>query len=137
MKDTFTQGAPQVLTADRQLRFHEIVAEMSKLYDKKNIEYTGGVSNSPLGNFQHVSQIMRLYPGFDWTGPLGVAMCYMLKQLDAAFLMSAQKRESVVGEPIVSRLMDVAVYSVLGILLANEEHADAATKGGGLWSELK
>ena len=102
-------------------RFHEIVQAMSNLHDKKNYDYAAGTKEGPLGNFIRVSQIMRLYPGFDWTSPFGVAMVFMLKQFDAGFTLRAQKRKSVTGEPIAARLTDVAVYAVLGMILEEDE----------------
>lgn len=102
-------------------RFYQIIETMSSLHDQKNTDYAAGTAEGPLGNFTRVSQIMRLYPGFDWASPFGAAMAGMLKQLDAAFTLRAQKRESVTGEPIASRLMDVAVYATLGIILEEEE----------------
>jgi len=63
-----------------------------------------------------------LYPGMDWTSPFGVCMAFMLKQFDAGLTLKAQNRASVTGEPIVARLTDIAVYTVLGIILDEEEH---------------
>ena len=102
-------------------RFHEIIEAMGKLHDRKNTDYAKGMSEGPLGNFQRVSQIMQLYPEMDWASPFGVAMCFMLKQFDAGFTLKSQGRESITGEPVSARLMDVAVYAVLGIILDEEE----------------
>lgn len=102
-------------------RFHEIIQAMGELHDRKNTDYAAGTVEGPLGNFERVSKIMRLYPGFDWTSPFGVAMGFMLKQFDAGFTLKAQKRESVTGEPVAARLTDMAVYSVLGIILDEEK----------------
>ena len=103
-------------------RFHEIVQQMSDLHDRKNTDYAAGTVEGPLGNFVRVSQIMRLYPGMDWASPFGVCMAFMLKQFDAGLTLKAQNRASVTGEPIVARLTDIAVYTVLGIILDEEEH---------------
>lgn len=102
-------------------RFHELVSEISDLHDRKNTDYASGTKEGPLGNFERVSVIMKLYPGFDWDSPFGVACVYMLKQIDAAFTLRSQKRESVVGENIADRLKDVSVYSLIEQILVEEE----------------
>ena len=101
-------------------RFHELIQSIAELHDKKNTDYAGGGEAGLLGNFTRVSGIKRLYPGFDWATPFGVAMGYMLKQLDAAFFLEEQQKESITGEPIAARLTDVAVYSLIGIVLKEE-----------------
>jgi len=102
-------------------RFHEILGELSQLHNRKNHDYAAGGKQGPLGNFERTSTIMSLYPGMDWDSPFGVAMAYMLKQLDAAFILRAQKRKSITGEPIPARLKDVATYTVIGMVIAEEE----------------
>src|SRR5713226_5586376 len=89
-------------------RFYEILDTMSELHSKKNHDYAAGGIQGALGNFERVSQITKLYPGFDWSSPFGVAMHYTLKQLDAAFILYSQKRESITGETIPERLKDIA-----------------------------
>jgi hypothetical protein len=111
----------QSMTKGGHPRFHEIVQQMSDLHDRKNTDYAAGAVEGPLGNFLRVSTIKKLYPGFDWDSPFGTAMDFMLKQFDAAFTLRSQKRDSVTGEPIASRLTDIAVYAVLGIILEEEE----------------
>lgn len=94
-------------------RFYELVEEITDLHNRKNTDYASGTKEGPLGNFERVSTIMKLYPGLDWDSPFGVTLVYMLKQIDAAFTLRSQKRESVVGEGIASRLKDVTVYSLI------------------------
>ena len=102
-------------------RFHEIIQAMSDLHDRKNTDYAGGTVEGPLGNFERVGKIMKLYPGLAWDSPFGVAVCYMLKQIDAGLTLKSQRRESVTGEPVASRFSDVAVYAVLAIILEETE----------------
>ncbi len=109
-------------------RFYELVKEITDLHDRKNTDYASGTKEGPLGNFDRVSVIMKLYPGFDWDSPFGVAMVYMLKQLDAAFTLRSQKRESVTGEPVASRLRDVSVYSLIGQIQLEEEQEHGQNK---------
>lgn len=102
-------------------RFHEILDELGDLHDRKNHDYAAGSKQGPLGNFHRTSTIMSLYPGMDWDSAFGVAMSYMLKQLDAALVLRSQNRDSVTGEPIPARLKDVATYSVIGMVIVEEE----------------
>jgi len=99
-------------------RFYEILKEEAELHSTKNHDFACG--GNPLGNFYRVSAIKSLYPGFDWDSPFGTAMDYMLKQLDAGFWVRSQKIEPLV-EGVPERLMDVSVYSKIGIILLEEE----------------
>ncbi len=100
--------------------FHQILDEMRALHEKKNADYAGGGQEGPLGNFKRVGHIKGMYPKFDWTSPFGVAMAYYLKQFDAVMHMYEQKKGSQVGEGIAERLMDMAVYASLMIILLEE-----------------
>ena len=102
-------------------RFHEILRRQGELHDRKNTDYAAGGKQGPLGNFVRVSEIKRLYPGFDWSSAFGTAIDYMLKQLDAAFILYATGRKSITGEPIPARLMDVAVYANIAQIIYEEE----------------
>lgn len=102
-------------------RFHEITQSMSNLHDKKNTDYAAGTKEGPLGNFQRTSMIMKLYPGMDWDSPFGCCMAFMLKQFDAMFTLRSQHRQSVTGEPVSSRLMDMAIYTILAMILEESE----------------
>ena len=102
-------------------RFYEILEEMAELHSKKNTDYAKGGIQGALGNFHRVSSIMQLYPGMDWDSPFGVAMCYMLKQLDAALILRSTKRDSITGEPIPSRLLDISTYTNIASILYEEE----------------
>lgn len=108
-------------------RFHEIIQNMSDLHDRKNTDYAAGTAEGPLGNFMRCSQIMRLYPGMDWTSPFGVCIAFMLKQFDAGLTLKAQNRASVTGEPVIARLTDIAVYTVIGMILDEVENEKKVT----------
>ena len=134
-KDVFPDTVVQATPKGGHPRFHEIIQAMSDLHDRKNTDYAAGMDEGPLGNFERVAKIMRMYPGLAWDGPFGVAVCYMLKQLDAGLTLKAQRRESVTGEPVTSRFLDVAVYAVLAIILEETEaqikdEAEAFERGG-------
>ena len=91
-----------------------IEEDMMELHSQKNREYAKG--GNPLGNFMRVSAIKKLYPGFDWASPFGVAIGYLLKQFDAALWMYAQGYEGKI-ETIDTRLQDVAVNTILARIL--------------------
>ena len=104
-------------------RFYEILQAMSDLHDRKNTDYAAGTVEGPLGNFERVSKIMRLYPGMDWTSPFGVSTVFKLKQFDAGMTLKAQGRESVTGEPVTARLMDQAIYTIIEMIIEEEGRA--------------
>lgn len=104
-------------------RFYAILEEMSDLHNRKNKDYAAGTREGSLGNFKRVSQIMRLYPGMDWSSPFGVSTVFKLKQFDAGMTLKAQNRESVTGEPVEARLMDQAVYTIIEMIIEEEGRA--------------
>jgi len=97
--------------------FYELTQEEIELHSVKNKDYAQG--GDPLGNFKRVSAIKKLYPGFPWESPIGVALGYMLKQLDAAFWMLSQGYEGEV-ENVDTRLRDVHVYTKIARILNKE-----------------
>jgi hypothetical protein len=109
---------------------------MRDLHSRKNSDYAGGSESKPLGNFERVSIITKLYPGMDWDSPFGVALIYMLKQLDAALVLRSTKRESVTGEPVGSRLKDIANYAVIAMVLEEEERGQTPKERGPLTTAL-
>lgn len=102
-------------------RFHEILAELGALHDAKNHDYTSG--GPPTGNFDRVADILAHYPDFPYWAPYGVALVYMLKQLDAALWMMCQGHSSRTGEGVPQRLRDVAAYAILAEVLWEKEGA--------------
>jgi len=104
-------------------RFHEILDEMRDLYSKKNVDYAQGGQEGAHGNFIRVGKIKEMYPKFNWSSPFGVGMSYYLKQFDAVMHMYEQGKGSVVGEGIAERLMDMAVYASIMIILLQETEA--------------
>ena len=69
-------------------KFYKLTDEEIKLHSEKNKGYTKG--GDPLGNFNRVSSIKRLYPNMDWSSPVGVCLVYMLKQFDCVFWQLSQ-----------------------------------------------
>ena len=97
--------------------FQELTEQELELHSAKNKDYAQG--GDPLGNFKRVSAIKRLYPGLPWDSPTGVALGYMLKQLDAAFWMLSQGYEGEV-EGVDARLTDVHVYAKLARIIMKQ-----------------
>lgn len=108
------------LTGYGDPRFYALLQGMAETHSKKNQDYAQGGKQGHLGNFIRVSEFKKLYPGFDWTTPFGVAISFMLKQLDAAMILAATSRESITGEPVEERLKDVVIYGNIASILWTE-----------------
>lgn len=103
-------------------RFYEIQEELAQLYSDKNHDYA--VGGDPLGNFKRRGVIYSLYPGLDLSDPEVVAIVDLMKQLDAALWFLSNKHKAKV-EGKRGRMKDVAVYSVIDMIL--EEEKDGTT----------
>lgn len=102
-------------------RFHELLDEIRQLHSEKNFDYAEGGSQGALGNFHRISAIAKLYPESPaWGTATGVALTYMLKQLDAALMMLTTGKKSKTGEPIGSRLRDIAIYALIAMIIEEE-----------------
>lgn len=93
------------------------VSEM-KLHSDKNHDYASG--GDPLGNFQRVSAILKLYPGFPYDTPAGVALINMLKQLDAILWGKAKSIKHKV-EGLAGRYEDISVYAKLARIMDTQD----------------
>ena len=98
--------------------FYKMTEEENRLYSEKNKDYAQG--GNPMGNFMRVGNILSNYPGLNPKSPAVVALVYMMKQLDAALWMLANKYEGEV-ENIDTRLQDVSIYAKLARILHKEE----------------
>lgn len=116
LKERFPHGHPDFIPA---------LLDMMQLHSDKNHDYAG--SGPPLGNFDRVAAILKMYPNFPYDTPAGVAVIYMLKQLDAALWIISQKIEASV-EGVPARFGDIAVYSKLIPILLKEAEAGKATE---------
>ncbi|KKL74150.1 hypothetical protein LCGC14_2067770 [marine sediment metagenome] len=112
-------------------RFYALLKKMAILHGSKNKDYAQGGKQGHLGNFTRVSNIKRMYPGFDWGSPFGTAIDFLLKQLDAAMILYSIGRQSVTGENIPERLQDVSIYSGIATLLWQDEQPKLNIKPGG------
>lgn len=97
--------------------FMPLLVKTGELHSKKNYGYAK--DGNPLGNFYRVSKIKEIYPGFDWTTPLGTCIDYLFKQFDAAMWQLAKGYEDK-GEPPEVRFKDVFVYTGIAILILED-----------------
>ena len=97
--------------------FIPIMVDLMELHSKKNYDYAHG--GNPLGNFYRRAYILRNYPGLDLRYPVAVALVDLLKQIDAALWQVSQNFEGKI-EGVEDRLKDVAVYSVLAMIMVKE-----------------
>jgi hypothetical protein len=91
-------------------RYAELLEGEAVLFEDKNFDYASG--GDELGNFKRVAEILNLYPDFPYQTAAGVAIIYMLKQLDAllwGLSMGIHHRVEGIGP----RASDVSVYAKL------------------------
>jgi len=112
LRATYPHGHPDFIPMQ--------IAKM-ELHSRKNADYTASDNKNPLGNFYRVSKIKQLYPNADWSTPLGTALGYMMKQLDAGLTLWSNNKESGTGEDFDSRFGDVAIYADIARILSKEE----------------
>jgi len=99
--------------------FHQIVEEIRDLHEKKNKQYA--TTDDPLGNFRRTGQIIAkmLKPGID----PGLASClaFMSKQVDGVYEMFGESKTGTC-EQIEDKLLDIAVYAIIGMILVRESN---------------
>ncbi len=98
--------------------FYKLLEGLAALHSEKNHDYASG--GDPLGNFMRRANLYGMYPGLDLSNRTVVAIVDAMKQLDAALWFLSNGHEAKV-EGIESRLRDVAVYSLLAIILNRKE----------------
>lgn len=102
LRDCFPHGHP---------RFSAIVAELAELHSNKNFDYARG--GDPLGNFLRGASNLGLRPvEFAWH--------LVYKQIDAVNWALLQGGEQKV-ESLRDKLRDIAVYSMLMMIMLEEE----------------
>ena len=97
-------------------KYLELTEQELILHSLKNHDYARG--GDPLGNFKRVSDTLTAW-GYDMP-PRDVAFMFLMKQLDAVGNMLGQGYEGKT-EGINGRLMDIAVYAKLMIILGEEK----------------
>jgi len=98
--------------------FYKIIDQIKELHSEKNKQYA--TTDDPLGNFRRASALCGklLNPDID-NKPLAYALILMSKQVDGVYEMLGESKEGTVEE-IEDKLMDIACYSILSIILRRE-----------------
>jgi hypothetical protein len=106
--------------------FYEIVEEIRDLHNRKNAQYA--TKDDPLGNFRRTGQIIKkfLKPGLDPT--LASLLSFMSKQVDGIYEMFAESKTQTCEE-IEDKLLDTAIYSIIGIILVREAKKQQSNQG--------
>ena len=102
-------------------KFYKILEQMAELHSKKNKDYA--TKEDPLRNFKRAAEWAKKYKLItDGYESVKVAIIYMLKQLDAAFKLLGDNQKGEV-EGFIDRMMDIAIYSVLIMILYEEDES--------------
>lgn len=99
------------------IRFYEILEELANLHNLKNQDYAD--NENPLQNFQRTAELCK---GFITrrNQPLKMALSFMAKQIDAVYKLVGQGQTGK-AESISDRLRDIAIYSILSMILLEEK----------------
>lgn len=92
-------------------RFYELLEVMAETHSRKNHDYAE--QSDPLSNFKEVAAVTGV-------SPFTVIQMFLATK-QARVKQLTTKENMVVGESIKDSLLDMAVYSLLGILVLEEE----------------
>lgn len=99
-------------------QFKQIVEELKDLHSEKNRQYA--TPDKPLANFYRTGRIIAkmVKPGI----PVELASClsFMSKQIDGVYEIVGEGKENTI-ESLDDKLRDIAVYSVLAMILVREQ----------------
>jgi len=100
-------------------KFYKILENLAKLHSEKNKQYAS--KSNPLGNFIRCSKLCDklLNPKIE-NKPLAYLLILMSKQIDSVFDIIGENKENTI-ESLQDKLSDIAVYSILGIILSEED----------------
>ncbi len=99
--------------------FYKIVERLKQLHSDKNFQYAS--KENPLGNFIRTSNLASKLLKDNINKPLAMAMAFMAKQIDAVYDIVGENKENTV-ENIEGKFEDIAVYSILCIILYRERN---------------
>jgi len=97
--------------------FYQILDELAELHSRKNYMYS--TDKDPLSNFRSAGRMVEKLFKPNINVPLATALVYMSKQYDGVINIVGEGKTDTV-ESVRDKLMDIAVYSVLSVIL-NEE----------------
>ena len=100
--------------------FYKIVEELKSLHSEKNRQYA--TEGNPLANFNRCSKMCEklLNPNIE-NKALAYALILMSKQIDAVFDIVGEDKKNTV-DSLEDKLRDIAVYSILAIILSKENY---------------
>jgi hypothetical protein len=101
-------------------RFYAIVQELADLHEGKNRQYA--TPEDPLGNFKRTGKIISkmIKPGLDPT--LASCLAFMSKQVDGVYEIFGEDKLDTI-DSLEDKLRDIAIYSVIGLILVEEARA--------------
>jgi len=98
-------------------RIYELLAEIRKLHSRINSMYAS--NSNPLSNFQRGSEISKKLFKEGINKELAYALVLVSKQIDCVYdIVGEGKKDTLEGLP--DKLRDMAVYSLLAIILYEE-----------------
>lgn len=92
-------------------RFHRLLREMGELHDRKQADY--GKADDPFANVRDGATEVGLDP---WIGAV-IRMGDKMRRLQAA-----ARGQNLVNESIRDSFIDLSVYSIIGLLLHEEQN---------------
>ena len=101
--------------------FYKIVEELKQLHHKKNKDYAS--KDLPLGNFIRTGRLIKKLLKPTINQPLAAAMILMAKQVDAVYDMIGEGKEPS-AESVYDKFRDIAVYSVIAMIIITEVKAN-------------
>lgn len=99
-------------------KFYQILEELAALHSRKNAQYAS--NENPLGNFKRGSKIVEklLNPKIK-NKPLAYALILASKQIDGVIEIIGEGKENT-PDSLKDKLYDIAVYSVIEVILSEE-----------------
>jgi len=105
-------------------KFYKIVEELKKLHSQKNFQYA--TAENPLGNFERVGRLVQKLFKPHVPKDLGAAMIMMGKQIDAVYEVVGEGKVGTI-EHLYDKFKDIAVYSIICMILIEEGKSDTKT----------
>jgi hypothetical protein len=99
-------------------KYIPILLDLMELHSIKNHDYAAG--GNPLGNFDRVAHFFESYPNLKLSDSFVVALCYMMKQLDAALWLKNNGHAAKV-QGIGERMDDIIVYATIAKIIEEND----------------
>jgi len=105
--------------------FYKILEELADLHSEKNYQYA--TDKDPLSNFKSAGKMTEKLFKSNINIPLATALVYMSKQYDGILNIVGEGKKNTI-ESLEDKLRDIAVYSILCIILNKEGNTKSKTK---------